>query len=85
MKKYVNMCVDCPPEIGCLGRTCPKRNVLVYSCDVCRFGEAKYTLSDEDYCEDCIKDVLDDAFSQLSPEEKAEALGYEIKRINGEW
>ena len=36
-------------------------------------------------CEDCIKDVLDDAFSQLSPEEKAEALGYEIKRINGEW
>lgn len=84
MKRYVNMCVDCPPEIGCLGRTCPKRNVPVYDCDVCRFGEAKYTWNGNDYCDDCINSALDDAFSQLSPTEKAEALGYEIREINGE-
>lgn len=84
MKRYVDMCVGCPPEIGCLGRTCPKRNVLVCDCDVCRFGDAKYTWDGDDYCDDCINDVLDDAFSQLSPIEKAEALGYEIREINGE-
>ena len=84
MKRYENMCVGCPPEIGCLGNTCPQKNVLMYDCDVCQSEEAKYIWDGDDYCIDCINNALNDAFRQLSLKEKAEALGCEIKEINGE-
>lgn len=35
MKKYINECVGCPPERGCLGTSCPKRRRIVYICDRC--------------------------------------------------
>ena len=28
-------CVSCPPEVGCLGSACPKKNVAHYYCDKC--------------------------------------------------
>ena len=30
-----NGCVGCPKEMGCLGDSCPNRNVKVYLCDDC--------------------------------------------------
>ena len=35
MIRLENQCVGCPPEIGCLGRICPKREVEVLVCDKC--------------------------------------------------
>lgn len=45
MIKYINECVGCPPERGCLGSSCPNRNVPVIICDMC--GEEIW---DEDRC-----------------------------------
>lgn len=28
-------CVGCPPEIGCLGNGCPRKNIIVAECDEC--------------------------------------------------
>ena len=56
MVKYVNECVGCPPEIGCLGNACPNRNVPRYYCDECdaETGEI-YDVDGEELCEDCLK------------------------------
>lgn len=35
MRKEVNNCVGCPPEIYCLGDGCPLRHSLEISCDRC--------------------------------------------------
>ena len=35
MVKYVNECVECPHERGCIGDYCSYRNIRVLSCDVC--------------------------------------------------
>ena len=48
MIKYINECVGCPPERGCLGSACPNRNIPVVFCDMC--GE-------EIYCEDSRADI----------------------------
>jgi len=74
MIEYEDNCVGCPREIGCLGSTCPFRNVQVIYCDNC--GDyADYTYEDSDYCENCLSAVLDEEFSKLSVPEKLEALG----------
>ena len=59
MIKYYDECVDCPPEMGCVGRACRYRNIPHYFCDQC--GEefmADDLLTDDDgetmLCEDCI-------------------------------
>ena len=41
--RYEDECVDCPPELGCLGSACPNRNVPYYICDMC-----EEELDDED-------------------------------------
>ena len=55
MIKYENDCVGCPPEIGCLGSTCPYVNVPHCYCDNCQgeFDEL-YNYNGEQWCEDCI-------------------------------
>lgn len=35
MIRYENECVGCPPELGCLGNSCPNRNVERHYCDEC--------------------------------------------------
>ena len=35
MTVYEDDCVGCPPEMGCLGNTCPFKNVPHYYCDMC--------------------------------------------------
>ena len=57
MKKIVNECVGCPPEIGCFGSLCPKRNVVHYYCDRCgkEVEEEKlYEHYEEEICEECL-------------------------------
>lgn len=59
MIKYENDCVGCPPEMGCLGSSCPNRNVPYYYCDRC--GEevdAYFDINGEMICDDCAHDIL---------------------------
>lgn len=59
---YKDECVQCPPEMGCLGRTCPNRNVPHYICDRCK-GEVEklYRVYGDgrEMCIDCIEETLE--------------------------
>lgn len=57
MKYYVNECVGCPPEMGCLGSACPNKHIPYYKCDIC--GEDELTeesMYNEDICNACAND-----------------------------
>lgn len=59
MIKYENECVGCPPEMGCLGVTCPNRNVPRFYCDKCKCeAEELWTLEGYEVCEDCLKTLF---------------------------
>jgi hypothetical protein len=53
-----NQCVGCPPEMGCLGSSCPNRNVLIpyLYCDKC--GEEVEDLYDG-LCETCALETFE--------------------------
>lgn len=82
MRKYENQCVGCPTEMGCLGSSCPYRNVPVDYCDQCDGEGAEYRIDDEDYCEDCVKEYLQEVFDDLTISEKAEALDVDLSTID---
>lgn len=82
MRKYENECVGCPTEMGCLGSSCPYRNVPRDYCDYCGEEGATYRIDGEDYCEDCAKEYLQDVFDNLTIIEKAEVLEVDISKIN---
>lgn len=54
---YENQCVGCPPETGCLGPACDRRNVPVLVCDRCgdTYMVEKWTTG-EDLCRDCMNE-----------------------------
>ena len=55
MIKYEDECVGCPPEKGCLGNSCPNRNVKHLYCDRCKCDcEELYLYDDEELCEECL-------------------------------
>ena len=59
MIRYENDCVCCPPELGCLGTSCPKRNVPVTVCDDCQDeGINIYEFEGEQLCIYCIEKRL---------------------------
>lgn len=60
MEKIVNECVGCPPELGCLGNSCPNRNILVHECDKCHeyIEEEVFEVDGEEVCEDCLKKMF---------------------------
>lgn len=54
MKRIENECVGCPPEMGCLGDSCPNRNVPHYYCDNCGNEEKLYHYDNDELCEECL-------------------------------
>lgn len=74
MIKYENDCVGCPPEIGCLGSSCPNRNVSHAYCDKCGDEALIYSLDDDDeqLCEECMIRKLNDLWNSLSRNDKLE-------------
>ena len=59
MVKYENECVCCPPGMGCLGDSCPNRNVMHLYCDKCNADcEELYDYDGEELCEDCLLDSI---------------------------
>ena len=54
-------CVDCPAGMGCLGNTCPYKNVPHFYCDECNneVGECElYIFEGEQLCLSCIEERL---------------------------
>ena len=57
MIKYENECVGCPPEMGCLGNSCPYKNVKHLYCDKCGEDvEELYIVDSDELCKDCLLD-----------------------------
>ena len=57
MIKYENECVGCPPEMGCMGDSCPNIKVPYLLCDRCSDDvEELYKVDGEELCEECLKD-----------------------------
>ena len=81
MRKYKNDCVGCPPEMGCLGGSCPYVDVPYDYCDICGSDNAEYRIEGKDYCETCAKAYLQDAVDELTISELAELLHIECERI----
>ncbi|MCM1062690.1 MAG: hypothetical protein NC452_20785 [Eubacterium sp.] len=82
MIKIRNECVCCPPEMGCLGGTCPYVNVKRAVCDECG-ADAIYRIDGEDYCDTHVRKYLRDIFDSLLAEEQAECLGIDFETIGG--
>ena len=59
MIKLEDECVGCPPDIGCLGSSCPYKDVPRFYCDKCGFEEDLYWYDNEQLCIDCIKGKLE--------------------------
>ena len=58
MVEYENECVCCPPEMGCLGDTCPNINVPHFYYDNCNAETQLYHYDDSELCIDCIVELL---------------------------
>ena len=54
LKCIENECVDCPPELGCLGDSCPYKNVPRFYCDECEDEVTLYEYDGEELCLECI-------------------------------
>ena len=69
MVEFENECVGCPPEIGCLGSACPKRNVPHLFCDSCEDefeSNELYMFDGEMLCSECLLNK----FEKVSESEK---------------
>jgi hypothetical protein len=49
-----NECVGCPPDMGCIGTSCPYWAVTRLYCDECDDEAELYWFEDEQLCIDCI-------------------------------
>ena len=57
---YEDECIGCPPGQGCLGNTCPNRNVPHLYCDKCKDEmDTLYHWDGEQWCMFCIEKSLD--------------------------
>ncbi len=70
---YEDMCVGCPPEIGCLGKSCPYKKVPVPYCDQCG-DTAIYHVDEFDLCEDCFKEYVKEELDNYTSSEIASLL-----------
>lgn len=60
MVKFEDECVGCPTEMGCVGNSCPYRNVPHLYCDKCgEEADELYDLDGEQLCADCVLESLD--------------------------
>lgn len=82
MRRYENRCVGCPTEIGCLGSSCPYKNVPLDYCDSCGREGVTHKIDGDVYCDDCTKAYLQEVFDSLTITEKAEVLEVNISKID---
>lgn len=59
MKKVVNECVGCIPEMRCIGDVCPNKNITRFYCDRCGTEDKLYHYEGEEICEECLLEEFD--------------------------
>lgn len=60
MIRIENECVGCPPDIGCIGNSCPYWSVTRFYCDECDNEEdVLYWWDGQQLCLDCIEARLE--------------------------
>ena len=77
MRRLENLCVDC--GLPCIGERCIHKNVSIDYCDECE-EIAAYHFDSRDLCRIHAHQYLDEIWSSLSPDEKADLLN--ISQIN---
>lgn len=65
MRETTNECVGCPPEMGCLGDSCPNRNVTRLYCDECGDETQLYYYDGQELCIDCITELLKETLEKV--------------------
>ncbi len=78
MIKFENQCYGC--DIPCVGSSCSQLNVEVHYCDTCG-EEAIYSIDNEDFCYECLKDYLEQCFKDLSISEQCERLDLVLEKL----
>lgn len=51
-------------------------------CDKCEYDAPEYILDGEEFCEDCMKELIDNAWNDLDYDTKAAMLEMELEKIN---
>ena len=75
MIRYENCSTPCPKEMPCIHEACPHYRIKAYCCDKCKDDTpAVVEWEGEHFCESCLHEELDKAFSELSISEKIELL-----------
>lgn len=66
MIKYIDECVGCPPNMGCMGSACPYKDVPILVCDECNDEGCSYLyeLDGQWLCEECLKSKLPSRFDE---------------------
>lgn len=61
MIEYENECVGCPPEMGCLGTSCPNKRVPHRYCDGCgdEIEREYFSYQGKELCVECLCDALE--------------------------
>ena len=57
---FEDECVNCPPEMGCLGDSCPNKRVPHYICDKCDEEDTLYEFEGRQLCADCVLNELEE-------------------------
>lgn len=70
MLVYEDECVGCPPELGCMGKSCPNLNVPHFHCDGCEDeAEEYYEYEGEYFCKDCYIEIALENAEKITAEE----------------
>lgn len=58
--RYEDLCVGCPPELGCMGSACQNRNVGITVCDKCGDDIVwdSHNEDGEDLCDSCYEELF---------------------------
>lgn len=82
MIEYRDQCVGCPPEMGCLGNSCPNKNVPYHACDHCGVSEDDekiYEYEGEELCSEHFLDAVHENGIDYDPEfEDAQDVSYRL-------
>lgn len=82
MRTLENDCVGCPSDLGCIGDSCPYRNVERFYCDECS-SDASYRIDGLDLCDECAENYIKNAFEDLALWEKAKILNISFDELGG--
>ena len=69
MLEYTDECCGCEPSMGCLGSSCPNRNVPHFICDECKEEYDPEELLDVEgdwLCKDCLFERMKKEYRKVS-------------------